>query len=118
MSLVAVFNTNILISAGSSIGGAPFRCLSLAREGKVESVTCSEILDEFHEKLVDKFSLAPKTADEAVEEVKKFSRLVAIPGALKGVPLLHFPHRTCPPLIVSTAEKLPEKLGAILEAMY
>ncbi len=85
MSLVAVFDTNILISSGSSTAGAPFRCLSLAREGKVEPVTCSEILDEFREKLVDKFSLAPKTADEAVEEVKKFSRLVAIPGTLKNV---------------------------------
>ena len=85
MTLVAVFDTNILISSGSSIGGSPFRCLALAREGHIESVTCAEILDEFREKLVNKFSLSPETADQAVEEVRKISRVVTIPGTLKDV---------------------------------
>jgi putative PIN family toxin of toxin-antitoxin system len=85
MSLRAVFDTNILISASVSLTGAPFRCLALARADEVESVTCHEILDEFREKLVGKFSLSPATAALAVDEVKKFSRVVAIPGTLTGV---------------------------------
>ncbi len=59
MSLIAIFDTNVLISASVSLMGAPFRCLALAKAGAIESVTCAEILDEFREKLVGKFSLSP-----------------------------------------------------------
>ena len=51
MRRVAVFDTNILLSALLSLRGNPFRCLALAKTGAVQSVTCQEILDEFQEKL-------------------------------------------------------------------
>jgi uncharacterized protein len=54
----AVFDTNILISALLSTKSNPFRCLALAKIGKIESVTCQEILDEFAEKLVVKFKFS------------------------------------------------------------
>jgi len=85
MSLRAVFDTNILISASLSLTGTPFHCLALARAGEIESVTCQEILDEFREKLVDKFSLSPETAALAVSEIRAFSHVVSIPGVLTGI---------------------------------
>lgn len=44
MQYVAVFDTNILLSALLSTNGNPFRCLALAKIKQVESVTCQEIL--------------------------------------------------------------------------
>ena len=44
MPVIVVFDTNILVSALLSLRGSPFRCLALAREGVIESVTCEEIL--------------------------------------------------------------------------
>jgi len=82
---VAVFDTNILISALLSTNGNPFRCLALAKIGQVESVTCQEILDEFAEKLVIKFKFSQEMAQAAVEEVRNFSRLVEISTELKAV---------------------------------
>ena len=81
----AVFDTNILISAVISRNGSPFKCLAIARRGLVESITCVEILDEFREKLVDKLKRTPEQADALVEDVKGFSRIVAISGELKAV---------------------------------
>ena len=45
MQSIAVYDTSILFS---SVGwrGSPYRCLELARQGSVEGLTCSEILDE------------------------------------------------------------------------
>ncbi len=85
MRYVAVFDTNILISALLSTNGNPFRCLALAKIGQVESVTCQEILDEFAEKLVIKFKFSQEMAQAAVEEVRNFSRLVEISTELKAV---------------------------------
>lgn len=81
----AVFDTNILLSALFSLTGPPFRCLALARTGAVESVTCQAILDEFVEKLVDKFGFTPERAQEAAQEVGDLSTLVTVPGQLKAV---------------------------------
>lgn len=86
MQYVAVFDTNILLSALFSTSGSPFRCLALARIGQVESVTCQEILDEFAEKLLLKFKFSEEMTQAAVEEVRGFSRLVEITGTLKTVP--------------------------------
>jgi uncharacterized protein len=86
MQYVAVFDTNILLSALLSTNGNPFRCLALARIGQVESVTCQEILDEFAEKLLVKFKFSEDMTQAAVEEVRGFSRLVEITGTLKTVP--------------------------------
>ena len=86
MLYVVVFDTNILLSALLSTKGAPFRCLALARTGRVESVTCQEILDEFAEKLLVKFEFSEEMAGAAVAEVRGFSRSVEISGTLRAVP--------------------------------
>jgi putative PIN family toxin of toxin-antitoxin system len=86
MQHIAVFDTNILLSALLSTIGNPFRCLALAKIGQVESVTCEEILDEFAEKLLVKFQFSEEMAKAAVEEVSGFSRLVEISGTLRTVP--------------------------------
>ena len=85
MPYVAVFDTNILISALLSTNSKPFRCLALAKLGQIESVTCQEILDEFTEKLLTKFKFSEEMAQAAAAEVLVFSRLVEISGALKVV---------------------------------
>jgi putative PIN family toxin of toxin-antitoxin system len=81
---VAVFDTNVLISA---VGwkGKPFQCLELARAGRVDGVTCREILDELVEKLQNKLSFNTEQAVEAVTDLLTFLRLVAITGELKAV---------------------------------
>ena len=86
MPVIVVFDTNILVSALLSLRGSPFRCLALAREGVIESVTCQEILDEFEEKLRVKLKYAPERARTAVAEVRDFSRLVSITNTLRVVP--------------------------------
>ncbi len=82
---VVVFDTNILISAILSLNGAPFRCLELARERKVESVSCDEILGEFQRKLEFKFEYSTQVAQKAVGQVRGISRMVKIPHRLKGI---------------------------------
>ncbi|MBM3239328.1 PIN domain-containing protein [Candidatus Poribacteria bacterium] len=59
MQWIVVFDTNILISALLSLRGSPFRCLALAKEGIIQSVTCQEILYEFQGKLEVKFDYSP-----------------------------------------------------------
>ncbi len=86
MQYVVVFDTNILISALLSSNSNPFRCLTLAKIGQIESVTCQEILDEFAQKLLLKFKFSEDMARAAVEEVREFSRVVKISATLKAVP--------------------------------
>ena len=86
MQYVAVFDTNIPLSALLSSNGNPFRCLALAKIRQVESVTCQEILDEFAEKLLLKFKFSEEMTQVAVDEVRGFSRLVEISATLKAVP--------------------------------
>lgn len=85
MRPVVVFDTNILLSALLSFTGAPFRCIAMAKVGIVESITCEEILDEFREKLENKFGYESPRAQAAVEEIRAISRLVAIPNTLTGI---------------------------------
>lgn len=86
MHYVAVFDTNILLSALLSTTSNPFRCLALAKIKQVESVTCQEILNEFAEKLLVKFKFSEQMTRTAIEEVRGFSRLVEISGTLKTIP--------------------------------
>ncbi|PZV19741.1 MAG: putative toxin-antitoxin system toxin component, PIN family [Leptolyngbya sp.] len=86
MQYIAVFDTNILISALLSSTGTPFRCLASAKIERVESVTCQDILDEFSEKLVNKFKFSEAMAQAAASEVRSFSRVVKISKTLKAVP--------------------------------
>ncbi len=82
---IAVFDTNILISAVISQGESPFKCLELARQGLTESVTCQEILDEFREILINKLKRTPEQADTLVDDFRSFTRVVTISGTLKVV---------------------------------
>lgn len=84
MQPVAVFDTNVLLSA---LGwrGNPYQCLELARAGKVAGVTCREILDELDEKLRARLGYTPVQATEAVVGVLVFMRVVRIAGKLKVV---------------------------------
>jgi uncharacterized protein len=83
--ILVVFDTNILLSALFSLQGSPFACLALAKQRVVQSVTCQEILDEFREKLENKFSYTPQSAQAAVDEIRQISQLVVITGTLKVV---------------------------------
>jgi len=60
---IVVFDTNILISALLFPGGSPLLCVSMARNGRIQSVTCQEILDEFSEKLIVKFTLSEEKTE-------------------------------------------------------
>ncbi len=86
MKYIVVFDTNILLSALFSQNSNPFRCLALAKIGKIESVTCQEILDEFSEKLLLKFKFSEEKTQIAIEEIRQFSRLVEISKQLMVVP--------------------------------
>jgi putative PIN family toxin of toxin-antitoxin system len=81
---VAVFDTNVLFS-GLGWRGSPFQCLQLARQGRVQAVTCREILTEFEAKLRLKRNMSPAQAVKAVLEVLLFSRLVMITNTLRAV---------------------------------
>ncbi|AFY59654.1 putative toxin-antitoxin system toxin component, PIN family [Synechococcus sp. PCC 6312] len=85
MSFIVVLDTNILISGLLTVNGNPFRCLALAKIGVIESVTCPEILAEFRDKLLHKFKFSPMMAQQAINEVRQFSRLVEITGTVQGV---------------------------------
>jgi uncharacterized protein len=51
----------------------------------VQSVTCQEILDEFGDKLRNKFRYTALQAETATDEIRSFSQLVTIAGALRLV---------------------------------
>lgn len=84
MQSVVVFDTNILLSALFSPNGKPFRCLELAREGKVQSVTCREIIEEFQEKLHNKFKYSLQDSQAAADLVFNYSQLVTITNTLNS----------------------------------
>ena len=84
MRPIAVFDTNILFS-GVGWRGTPYRCLLAARAGKVEGVTCQEILDELAEKLTDKLYFSPSQVTDTITDLLSFHRLVRITNTLKVV---------------------------------
>lgn len=84
ISYVVVFDTNTLFS-GLGWQGSPYRCLELARNGQIESITCREILLELREKLQTKQNRSPIDAAVDIEQILAFSRLVEIPNNLKVV---------------------------------
>ena len=84
MQPVVVYDTNVLIS-GMIWGGVPYDCIALAQQGKVEGVTCDEILDEFVDKLTIKFGFSLDDASEVVTELLDFLHVVEITNKFKGV---------------------------------
>lgn len=85
MRLAVVFDTNILISALLSVGSKPDLCINLARNGEIESVTCTEILGEFQQKLIQKFHYPVADAQGVIDEIVGFSRIVVISNTLQVV---------------------------------
>ena len=57
----------------------------MARTGLVQSVTCAQILDEFAEKLRVKFAFDEERIQQAIDEMKKCSEMIIVPGLLKVV---------------------------------
>ncbi len=84
MQSVVVYDTNILLS-GLGWKGAPYRCVELARNGRVVGLTCSEILEEFAEKLTTKFGFSPAEKTEVVTDLLGFLRPVKITNTFKFV---------------------------------
>jgi uncharacterized protein len=84
MAHVAVFDTNVLLSA---VGwrGKPYECLELARQGAVQGLTCQEIIDEFADKLKNKLGLPDDDVLAAVADLLSFLTLVTISGNLKAI---------------------------------
>ena len=75
----AVYDTNILIS-GLFWQGVPRRVLHLARNGKVQAITCQALLDELKDVLVrpnKPFQLSEQEVDRVLGDVLTFSRIVS-----------------------------------------
>ncbi len=76
--IIALYDTNVFIS-GTFWRGLPRRALHLAKQGKVEVVTCESLLDELRDVLTrpDKpFCLSAKEADKVINNVRGYVRLV------------------------------------------
>jgi len=84
MRPIAVFDTNILFS-GVGWRGTPYRILSAARAGKVEGLTCQEILDELAEKLAIKLNFSPIQVTDTLTDLLGFLRVVTITNTLSVV---------------------------------
>lgn len=85
MAITAVFDTNILFSA-SGWRGNPFQCVERARAGKIQAVTCPELLEELAEKLAARLRFSPDQVAETLADFLGFLRVVRIPGVLDAVP--------------------------------
>jgi len=76
-----VFDTNVLVSA-VIWKGSPYHCLTVARAGLVQPITCDQILSELAEILREKFAF-PVPRLQAIEmELRSFMELVDVPGEL------------------------------------
>ncbi len=82
MSLVVVFDTNILLSALLSPQGNPAQCLRLANQGRINSITCQEIIDEFQQKLTVKLKYSVEDSQRIINYFLTYSKLVKITNTL------------------------------------
>ena len=78
---LVVFDTSVLLS-GIGWRGKPFDTINLARNGRVEGLTCDHIIAEVAEKLRIKLDYSPETIDEKVADLLTFLRIVNAPGML------------------------------------
>jgi putative PIN family toxin of toxin-antitoxin system len=83
--LTVVFDTNILFSA-TGWRGKPFECVEQARAGKIQAVTCAELMDELAEKVELKFGFSPEQSAETIARYLRFFSMVKIPKVLNVVP--------------------------------
>jgi predicted nucleic acid-binding protein len=61
VALTVILDTNILFSA-TAWRGNPFQCVEQARAGKIEAVTCVELMEELVGKLELKLGFSPNKA--------------------------------------------------------
>ena len=85
MALTVVLDTNILFSA-TGWRGNPFQCVEHARAGRIEAVTCLELLEELAEKLELKLGFSAEQSAETLADYLGFLRVVNIPKTLDAVP--------------------------------
>ena len=85
MPTIVVFDTNILFSA-TGWRGKPFECVELARAGKIQAVTCAELMDELAEKLELRLGFSAEQSAETIARYLRFLRIVRIPKVLDAVP--------------------------------
>jgi putative PIN family toxin of toxin-antitoxin system len=85
VALTVVLDTNILFSA-TGWRGNPFQCVEQARAGKIEAVTCVELLEELAEKLELKLGFSSEQSAETLADYLSFLRVVSIPNTLNAVP--------------------------------
>ena len=85
MALTVVFDTNILFSA-TGWRGNPFQCVEHARAGRVDAVTCVELMEELAGKLELKLRFSPEQSTETLADYLSFIRMVTIPKTLDAVP--------------------------------
>ena len=84
MQPIVVYDTNILLSS-IGWGGNPYRCLELARQSKIEGLTCPEILNELAEKLTTKLNFSSSQTTDTIADLLGFLRLVRITNTLKVI---------------------------------
>ncbi|MCU0783969.1 MAG: putative toxin-antitoxin system toxin component, PIN family [Verrucomicrobia bacterium] len=85
MAFTVVLDTNILFSA-TGWRGNPFQCVEQARAGKIEAVTCVELMEELAEKLELKLGFPPEQSAETLADYLSFLHVVNIPKTLNAVP--------------------------------
>jgi putative PIN family toxin of toxin-antitoxin system len=76
--IIALYDTNIFIS-GTFWRGLPRRVLHLAKQGKVEAVTCESLPDELRDVLTrpgKPFHLSAGEANKVMNNVRSYVRLV------------------------------------------
>ena len=84
MRFVAVFDTNVLLSA---VGwrGKRFQCLELARARTIEAVICPEILNELAEKLDVRLRLPPDAVTATLADLLTVLGVIQIPNELRVI---------------------------------
>ena len=84
MRPIVVYDTNILIS-GMVWGGVPYDCIKLSMKDKVEGVTCSEIINEFDEKLTTKLGYTQFRISRIISRLLGFLRVVKITNKFERI---------------------------------
>lgn len=84
MRLIAVFDTNVLLS-GVGWKGKPYQCLELARAGTIDAVICPEILAELTEKLRTRLHFTPDRINATLTDLLSVLTVVKIANQLHGI---------------------------------
>lgn len=74
--MIVVLDTNIYLSALIFQGGVTDQIIRLARLGRFECAVSPDILTEFKRILTKKFKFSEKEADEMVDRILAFAKLV------------------------------------------